>query len=840
MPPLPGGGTAKCRSSVLCLLPSVLCLFAGPAAAQERGPQALRLDRLVPAGARSTATESWGAYDVGLTNLSDADRRARVLLSYDGQPDVQYGRDLWVPARSTLLTWALVGPAPADGPQTFRDVTVWLYDRRGGADVLQLPPGEERVRSRGEPYLKREPFTAVYSDDYAPDTGPPGRLPRPEPGRDEVERLARVFRHASDLSEYVHVVHPGPLPPAAEAFDGVDHFVLGSGRLAVDPAGLQALRRWLGRGGRLWVLLDQVGPEVLAPLLGDAFDFAVVDRVSLTDFKIEPRAAGPRDPPPEGQRHERPVEFVRVLLPPGESAPHTVNGWPAWFSRRVGDGKVVFTALGPRAWYHPRRRGEPRSRFPNHPTPTEDPALQALAMELRLPLKEDRLPLEAFAAPLAEEIGYSVAGRGTVGLVFGAFLLAALGLGYALGRSRRPELRGWLGPAAALAAAGAFVGLGVAARRGATPTVAVGQVVHASPGVPEASVLGLLALYRPESGEVRAGAAQGGLFELDMEGAEGQTRRLILTDLGAWHWENLELPAGVRYARFRTTAATGRPVTATATFGPDGLEGKLEAGPFADAADALLYSPAARQLAVRLRPDGTFRAGSADALPAGQPLAGGLLSDRQQRRQAFYREYLKKPRRLPTGPTLMAWAGPADTHFALAEGARAVGDALLVVPLRLERPAAGRRVTVPGPLVAVRRLLDEGPAHLTWESPAAADMLLRFQLPPAVLPFRVERARLSARFAAPGRRVTVSGRDGAKSVEFFAADSPLDPLRVEITEPRFLALDKGGGLLLNLAVGAAAPAPAAGGLPAAPPEKWTLEYLELEVTGTVEEAPTAR
>src|SRR5205807_2010809 len=123
-----------------------------------------------------------------------------------------------------------------------------------------------------------------------------------------------------------------------------------------------------------------------------------------------------------------------------------------------------------------------------------------------------------------------------------------------------------------------------------------------------------------------------------------------LTDLGAWHWENLSLPAGVRYAPFRFSAATGKPVTATATFGPDGLEGKLEAGPFTgpgdallNSGDALLNSPGARHLALRLRPDGTFRAGSADVLPAGQPLAGGLLSDRQQRRQAFYREFLKQP-----------------------------------------------------------------------------------------------------------------------------------------------------------------------------------------------------
>ncbi|HZY88764.1 MAG TPA: hypothetical protein VFE78_28325, partial [Gemmataceae bacterium] len=593
---------------------------AAPASAQA--PPTFRLDGLYPGGARSTATEGWGSFDFSLTNLTDADRSARVLLSYLDQPDVQYARDVWVPARSTLASWLLVGPAPAQGPEIGRDVEYLLYERTEGRDVRQGPRGEERVASRGVPYRKREPFTAVLLDDYVPDPDGFGRLPRPEPAADEVVRLVRVFRHASSLSDYVHILHPGPLPPTAEAFDGVDYLVLASGRVGADPAGLQALRHWLQHGGRLWVMLDKVGPEVVAPLLGDGLDFEVVDRVSLTDVRIDPAQAGPRAVPPEDQRHERPVDFVRVLLPPGERAPYNVNGWPAWFSRQVGAGKVVFTTLGPRAWYRRRERGDARSRFENFPTlPVEQPPLEVIAAELRLPLKEDRLPVEAFRAPLAEEIGYSVVGRGTVGLVFGAFLAGAVGLGFVLGRSSRPELRGWLGPAAALAAAAVFVGLGVMSRRGAAPTVAFGQIVHADAGTPEASVQGLLALYHPDSGPVEAGASQGGLFELDMDGAEGQTRRLVLTDPGAWHWENLALPAGVRYAPFRATVPTGRPVMAVARFGPDGLEGKLEAGPFANAADALLSTPGARGLAVRLGADGAFRAGSADALPAGQPLA---------------------------------------------------------------------------------------------------------------------------------------------------------------------------------------------------------------------------
>ena len=64
----------------------------------------------------------------------------------------------------------------------------------------------------------------------------------------------------------------------------------------------------------------------------------VVDRVSLTQFAVLPE--------PPGEPHDRPVEFVRVLLPARERVAHTIDGWPAWFTRRVGRGKVVFSTLG--------------------------------------------------------------------------------------------------------------------------------------------------------------------------------------------------------------------------------------------------------------------------------------------------------------------------------------------------------------------------------------------------------------------------------------------------------------------------------------------------------------
>jgi hypothetical protein len=804
---------------VLALGPAVL--ITPPAPAQDREPATLLL--LV----RNSVPDSGGTLDITLTNLSAIDRQARVLVFFEARPNVQYGRDVWVPAHATLSTWIHVGAAPADAPPEQRKIQLLLYDRTGGRERLLIQPDERRIPSLPRPYGNRQLTTAVVVDE-SPQTQAADPFAPLQSAADEVRELARTFRLACGLSEDLRDMPRGPLLPTPEAFDGIDQVVLGSGRLAHDPAGLKGLRRWLERGGRLWVMLDRVDPDALAPLLGDAFDFRVVDRVGLTAFKIE---SPPPAPEPPVQQHERPVAFARVLLPPEEQARQTVNGWPALFTRQVGRGRVVFTTLGPPAWFRPRTAADPRAPYESYPAlPVPTRHLEAVADELQPARGETDFPTAAVRQVLAGEIGYSVVGRGTVALVLALFLLPALALGIALRRLRRPELLGWLGPAAALGAAAVLLAVGESSRRATAPTVAAAQVIDVIPGTEEAVAHGLFAAYRPDSGPAEFGANGDGSFDLDAADLEGLIRRRILTDMDAWHWDNLALPTGVRFASFRCTTTLAEPIAAVAHFGPDGIEGKLAAGPCRGLADALLSTTGGRNMAVRLGPDGTFRAGGPDVLPNGQFVAGALLSDRQQRRQEMYRELLKRPEISPREgrSVLMAWAEPLEMPFALVPDARTTGTALLVIPLRLERPVAGERVTIPAPLVACRRVLEGARTRPTLESDQAADMHLRFQLPPTVLPLRVERARLACKVNAPGRRVTISGRAGEQLVELHRAESPLDPIRVEIVDERLLRPDDEGGLHLNLDISAPLGSGPRGN------EKWTIEYLELEVVGRTE------
>jgi hypothetical protein len=825
-------------------------LAAIPGMAQESEEPTLRLGAVLARGVRSSATESWGSYEVVLTNLTKIDRKARVLIRYVDKPDELFGRVIWVPGQAELTTWILVGPASRKEEFKPTFVEVFLYDRTDGTDRLILPQGDKVVRERPVVHRIREPFTTILIDEEPEYQVPYGKLPEPDSRNDEAIRLARTFRLARKQSEFVQILDAHTLPPNPEAFDGIDLFVLASNRLAHDPAGMKALRQWLERGsGILWIMLDLIDVETLTPLLGDALDFQVVDRVPMTQFRVVPRSAGQQAAQATPlQEYDQAVDFVRVLSPSSEQARYTIDGWPTWFSRRVGRGKVVFTTLGPRGWYRPRRTNEPPAPFENfRSTPVPLAAFEDLALELqgnnnpvttkpsRSAQVQDALPSDTLAPMLTEDIGYSVVSRTTVLLVVAAFLGATLLVGVFLRQTNRPELLGWLGPLAALVAGGVFLLIGESARRAVPPTVAIVQVADAVAGENETAVHGLIGVYRPDSGPAEMGTRRGGFFDADMSGLEVQIHRLVLTDMDAWHWENVSLPAGVRFAPFRATLPIREPLEARARFGPDGLEGKLTAARLSDVSDSLVITASGRNLAVQMQADGAFQVRSSDILPEEQFLRLAVLNDRQQRHQDVYRQLLlpNRPEYLRGRNVLLAWSKPLDMDFTFLSDARTTGSALLIVPLRFERPSRNARVTIPGPLVPYQRMLDQVATRPTFSWQEPIDMQLRFQLPHEVLPLKVESARLSARITAPSRPVIISGRQDDKLVELHRVVSPLDPIHLEIKDEHLLRLDRDGGLRLNLSIGNEVNRERKTALDTS--EKWKIEYLELEVTGRAEE-----
>jgi hypothetical protein len=814
------------------LIAALLAVVAAPVCAQQEGP-VLRLAGVRPGGVRSSVTESWGQLDFQLANTTDTDRSALVVAFYENRPDIQYARELWVPAQATAASWLPLGPAVKQRAESSRGLQLQVFEITEGTSRLILQDSNEKLRPHGVVYRKREPTTALVIATDPNDVPTPGRLPRMDTPADEAFELARVLRSARRLSEVVQTIEPAALPAWPKALDGIDLVMLAASNPAPDRAGLRALRQWIEQGGTAWVLLDQVEPNTVAALLGEAFDFQIVGRVGLTDFAV--REAHPIvEAPTVDQHHERPVEFVRVLFARGETVHHTVNGWPVWFTRQVGRGKVLLTTLGPRGWYRPRTGRDPRSPYPELPAlPVPHDMLTIAADDARALTARRPLPVDACERMLAQEIGYVVVDRGTAMVVLGLFLAGTLGVGVVLYRLRRLALLGWVSPAGALVAAFALAGIGETSRRAAPPTIAFLQLVDAVAGSNEAAVQGVVGMYRPDSGPVELAAGQAGFFEMDMAGVEGQTRRVVMTDMDAWHWENLTLPAGVRFAPFAFTVPTVQPLRATARFGPNGLEGRVSAEPFRNLADGLLTAPEARHLALHVQGDGSFTASTDDALASGQFLASTLLNDRQQRRQEVMRRLLAP---VPSETRddrhrVLIWADPVALPFRLLPDARMAGSAVLGIPLTLERPLPNQSVRIPSALVQVRQITNDVPVRLTRLANQRAEMHLRFQLPAAALPFQVERARLLAKIDAPSRRITIAGHADHEMVTLHHAENPLGPLQVDIAEERLLKLDSTGGLHIDLTISESFVGGVAQSADSDADKNWTIEYMELEVTG---------
>jgi hypothetical protein len=635
------------------------------------------------------------------------------------------------------------------------------------------------------------------------------------------------------------------LPPVIEGLDTADYLVLCGHQLGSQPAAIRTIRHWLLRGGILWVMLDRVDVRIVELLLGDGFDCQVVDRVGMTSVRLESKAGSTWRSEEAPRFFDMPVDFVRVLTSPTHVC-YTLNGWPAAFWKRVGLGRVLFTTLGPRGWLRPRVAGDPNpSGAPYYvPVVAADPLVDlsyGLVLESR---QSPSLRPEQLQSFVSEQVGYEILPQGVIFGVLGAFCCALAVAGGWLRAKRRAEWLTWIGPALGVIPAIALVVMGSSSRRAVPSTVSVAQVVYAESGVSGVHATGLLAMYNQRPQDEPVGARGGGTFDTDMTGLEGQTRRMVWTDLDNWHWENLKLPAGLRMASFDVSLDSDEAIVARGVLGPEGLTGTLKSGLFEGESDALIVLPWGRRLGIHLAPDGTFSAGSGDVLAEGQFTTEGMLDDLQRRRQTVYQELLavEAGTNLTERSLLMFWADPLEMNFTLPRAERQLGSALAVVPFQLDRTLPGSSVVIPSPFITFRcvRGLDKQPSgaysnhRAEWiKSVAPTRVWLRFQMPEQILPVKLDRAELVVKIDAFMWNLDVCALVGQETIPLGTGTRPVGTLRFDIDRPDALQLDGAGGLVLGILVSQES-------APEAPPAdtsrrpSWRIYDVQLEVRGTTQ------
>ena len=754
------------------------------------------LDVLVP--------EKWGVLRASLMNGRSEPRDLLCSTYFDQDPSLQYGRQVWIPAHSKLrIDHPILIPKcdPVKGRSL--DLHSLVIDRSSSNEVL--------VRGEGEGLLSDGALMVTHHSQNTAIIGKPSGSADARP--DEIADLVKACRAELRLGNNVTWLGEAFLPPDEIGLDALDHIVVADDRIVNDLAATAALRRWLNSGGHLWIMLDRVDPVLLSMLLGDDFAGYVVDRVGLTSVRVDeaPVLSGLKGMIGETVEYDDPVDLVRMAVA-DVNVTHVVNGWPAAITIPCGDGKLLITTLGARGWMRTWPEGAVR---PSDPLMTSnfrpsEPMANVSDNFFRL-RKPELLHSGAIEPQTREYIGYSVLSWSLiVGTLLG-FSASIVAIGIWLLRCGRLERICWFASIPALAASLFLIQAGRINRQGITATMASVQLIEAIRGTDDLRCEGVLSTYQPDGSEFPIEATQGGRMMPDMTGMEQTSRRMVTTDLDAFHWENLRQTAGVRSTSFKQSQAAVDRLQAHATFDSHGLTGRYS-GLVPPGTDAIVAARNGR-MGATLKSDGTFDVRGDDVFEKDQYLSAGLLSDEQDRRRRTLKELLDNPERpdYPGRPQLMFWSEPRDNGFRFGEDLKNLGASLVVVPLVIQRPANGTEILIPSPFLNyVSRLSPDGtqPSAMwdadkkQWQERSTPGLAwLGFQIPHELLPLAPGQASIDLKVSGPIGRVEILGLKNGNVVSLKSIMNPVGSLSIVITDSEALTIDDQGHLALGLSAG---------------------------------------
>ncbi len=752
----------------------------------------------------------WGLIRVSLTNPQDRDVELLATTHLLGDPTLQYGRRLWMPPKSQLVTWHPLLMPPLEEPgQKFFDLRSMVLSTSGRADAMTTNEYGAMQFDQGFRVAHDEQVTAIIVDRGGTDDGGGSGGGTWMTTQDFV--ITARFDRA--LRQNVTVLGDPLIPAGEELLDALDHLVIASDRILPDAAGIAAIRRWVAAGGRLWIMADNVSPALLAALLGDEDTITEVDRVDLTSVKIEVGAWAAVGNLFEREL-ERPVRFVRVIVE-NLDVDFLVNGWPAAFRKPHGNGRILVTTLGGNGWVRPRTNADPRTPSGGNFQTSFVPGspLSHLALEFFTPRSPPPIPRELAEEQVRQLIGYAIPSRSLVLGTLVAFTGLMLVIAVWLGRRGRLELMGLVIPGLAIVSSAVLLAAGWNNRSTIPASTAIIQFVQAIPGTDDIRTSGLAGLFANESQTRPLSGSQGGWMSPEMAGLEGTTRRLVWSDIDQWSWENLSSKPGLRMVAFQAAGRVDRAVEAVAGFDARGISGRMVLPTGVEPTDAVIATPRGR-MGVTIHSDGTFTAAAEAVLGADQYLSAHVLSDEQQRRSRVMSQVLAPESgsaRSPL-PVLLVWTNPWEVGTSLVRGSDTVGSALVSIPLRWQRPAAGVPLVIPAPFLPFREVQGPDGARPSglydarvgkWiERTGSATGWLAFTVPRELLPLDVKSATVTFKVLGPLGRLELSTLfAGQRRQSLKVWGTPVGTMTHEITDPQALQLDARGRLLLRVDVG---------------------------------------
>jgi hypothetical protein len=717
-------------------------------------------------------------------NLGEEDRRRVEML----------------PHQVRLFEFQVRLPTPL--PEDKLDVDISLLALIDGREVLILHGNEPATRSvRFWKPGKNSVVTALAM----------GREPAPvldwrwEKARPfSTYELAVASRVDAELSKDCISFEAMPFPLNAVDWKFIDTLILAEQNALEDAATVSVLQSFLNQGGRIWIMLDDIDTQAIAPLLEKDQQCTTLETVELHRFVVE-------TPKQSISLSDRTMDLatpvaMKRLVHQGGFATHTIDGWPAALVMPVGRGELILTALGSEAWIEPR-----------YAQWSEDPYFQS-EFELRRWCKnlvdlvhtKRAVPLVSLMNmdyPL-QHVGNPVVSRSVVAALLSLFCGSLFA--FAAWRWSTGEMK-WLGtvaPVLALVASVPMVMVAWLQKRDIPSMVAVFQLAQFNNPM-GGSIRESAVVYTPQSARMVLQSDRGG-YALPDQSIESGIKTITTDDFQSWRMENAAWPTGA----WRYTTETSLPHASMLVHGElnaDGLLLTLPEGLPSPMKDPLLsYHAGSAALGEKLADgrilfDGRFPAeGDRWTLDA-------MVDKEHSRRTAIYKQILETTDRLQTQTrSLFGWtdlfleAPQWDTQLERR------GAALVTFPIELATPSLGTEVLIPYPLVQLQNAegANSSPIFLgstgRWISQSSnrSESQLEFILPIEAVPLEPSEIQIDWDIQAPRRDVRLSCMrgDSEEPILLASLSEPSIPWQSTLRDPAVLAEMRDGRLTLKIEI----------------------------------------
>jgi len=819
--------------SVVVVLESLThCLFSSAVLADEQvASEADNVKVVVGIGGIGRyLTNRWGMTRATITNQGDSPVSDLIVVTPAGSGGLQYARQIEIPGHVAFdAVWPVrLSNVPVTGLTEFQ--------------FLHFPGGRDDGVIRHQRYEDQIPtFSGMTKGGPMGLSAWMGKTSGIEASHEAIQYFLRTMRFNRASDQDLVSIQARDLTDRSECLDALDTLAISEPQLTQFPQACEAIRLWVQRGGRLLIMLDSTGPEVVDQLMGDCLPMTVVGETTSNTVQLDLNPDYPADQYPVrtvNREFKEPVRYVRVIPETGEAI-WSVDSWPVAIRVPLGRGCVVVTTISPDVFVE-----EKLNTGDNTPPYALIASSRRMQESLFGPRSSPLISESVAAEQAAAMIGYEIPSRRAALLFLMLFPASLLLVGTLLQRREGGERLVWVLPALAVLTALPSIAFGLRMRAVAPATVIETAVIQSSAGQPRIASDGFATVYVPVETDLSMALHSGSRIDVAVDTANRDYRRLIWTGPDENTWTHLIQPAGLRTFPIETIRRPEPAWQAFATFDEQGIVGQLLHDDPSSAADAMLAGTAVDRMSITINAEGKFRGTASDLLAPGQFVKSTLISDEQRYRAALLESVFAETSNadsFPADVSLMFWESRTDPALQISDPeARRKQSVLVAQTIRLRSPQPGELITIPSPLLPFRSVATSlgsyGSAYNSirkrWsEQEEAGEILLRFQVPVVCVPLEPESADVELLIRAASRVVTVDAGGSNQREEVARISSPLGTHKVAI--PVRLIMDSclNGHLYLGLKVGDLVSSMKSDSMTGEQDDSWKIERVSLTLKG---------